>query len=289
VKNSTHPEAQIDGGTRYEPRVTVVEVRDKEKEQVRLEFREQPVSDSIHPSSSIAEGTRLGYHCVVEENVSIGKNCKIGHGVVIHADTVIGDDVRIDDNSVIGKLPMKAALSAITKEQTLPPCEIESGVLVGALAVIYRGCKIKTKVMIADMASVREDVEIGDFTIIGRGVTVENKVKIGKRCKIETEAYITALSEIEDGCFIAPEVSFTNDNFLGRTKDRFKYHKGVTIKRGARVGANATFLPGITVGADALVAAGSVVTRDVPAGKIVVGSPAKLMRDVPADQLLDNQ
>lgn len=247
------------------------------------------MTNSIHPSSLIGDGTRCGYNVVVDQNVRIGKNCQIGHGVVIHADTVIGDDVRIDDNTVIGKLPMKAALSAITKDQTLPPCEIESGCLVGALAVIYRGCKIRTKVMIADLASVREDVEIGDFTIIGRGVTVENKVKIGKRCKIETEAYITALSEIEDGCFIAPEVSFTNDNFLGRTKDRFKYHKGVTLRRGARVGANATFLPGVTVGPDALVAAGSVVTRDVPAGKIVLGAPAKPFRDVPADQLLDNQ
>lgn len=253
------------------------------------EFRGQTVTNSIHPSSLIGDGTRCGYNVVVDQNVRIGKNCQIGHGVVIHADTVIGDDVRIDDNTVIGKLPMKAALSAITKDQTLPPCEIESGCLVGALAVIYRGCKIRTKVMIADLASVREDVEIGDFTIIGRGVTVENKVKIGKRCKIETEAYITALSEIEDGCFIAPEVSFTNDNFLGRTKDRFKYHKGVTLRRGARVGANATFLPGVTVGPDALVAAGSVVTRDVPAGKIVLGAPAKPFRDVPADQLLDNQ
>ena len=184
---------------------------------------------------------------------------------------------------------MKAALSAITHEQVLPPCEIEDACLIGALVVLYRGCKLGTKVMIADMASVREDVEIGEYTIVGRGVTVENKVKIGKRCKLETEAYITALSEIEDGCFIAPEVTFTNDNFLGRTKDRFKYHKGVTLRRGARVGANVTFLPGVTVGADALVAAGSVVTRDVPEKKIVMGSPAKVKRDVPAEQLLDNQ
>ena len=184
---------------------------------------------------------------------------------------------------------MKAALSAITQEQVLPPCVIGDTCIIGALTVLYRGCKLGTKVMVADLASVREDVEIGEFTIIGRGVTVENKVKVGKRCKIETEAYITALSEIEDGCFIAPEVSFTNDNFLGRTKERFKYHKGVTVKRGARIGANVTFLPGVTVGADALVAAGSVVTRDVPAKKVVVGSPAKVWRDVPAEQLLDNQ
>lgn len=143
--------------------------------------------------------------------------------------------------------------------------------------------------MVADLASVRENVEIGEFTIVGRGVTIENKVRIGRRCKLETEAYITALSEIADGCFIAPEVTFTNDNFLGRTKERFKFHKGVTMKRGARIGANVTVLPGITIHEDALVAAGSVVTRDVPARKIVMGSPARVLRDVPQEQLLENQ
>jgi UDP-2-acetamido-3-amino-2,3-dideoxy-glucuronate N-acetyltransferase len=243
----------------------------------------------IHPSSLIGDGTQFGHNAIISENVQIGRDCQIGHGVVIHPDTIIGDNVRIDDNSVIGKLPMKAALSVITREQLLPPCEIADACIIGTLTVLYRGCKLGIKVMVADLASVREDVEIGEYTIVGRGVTVENKVKIGKRCKLETEAYITALSEIEDGCFIAPEVTFTNDNFLGRTKDRFKYHKGVTLRRGARVGANVTFLPGVTVGADALVAAGSVVTRDVPAKKIVLGSPAKVWRDVPVDQLLDNQ
>jgi len=247
------------------------------------------VTSCLHPSSQIGSGTRYGHNSVISENVRIGENCQIGHGVVIHPDTIIGNNVRIDDNSVIGKLPMKAALSAVTQDQQLPPCEIADGVMIGALSVIYRGCKLGAKVMVADLASVRENVEIGEYTIVGRGVTVENKVKIGKRCKLETESYITALSEIEDGCFIAPEVTFTNDNFLGRTKERFKYHKGVTVKRGGRIGANVTVLPGITIGADALVAAGSVVTRDVPEKKIVLGSPAKVWRDVPTDQLLDNQ
>jgi UDP-3-O-[3-hydroxymyristoyl] glucosamine N-acyltransferase len=247
------------------------------------------VASYIHPSAQVGDGTQYGHNTVISKNVRIGANCQIGHVVVIHPDTVIGNDVRIDDNTVIGKLPMKAALSAITKDQQLPPCEIEDGCLIGALSVLYRGCKIRTRVMVADLASIREDVEIGEYTIIGRGVAVENKVRIGKRCKIETEAYITALSEIEDSCFIAPEVAFTNDNFLGRTKERFKYHKGVTLKRGARVGANATFLPGVCVGADALVAAGSVVTHDVPGKKIVCGVPAKELRDVPPEQLLESQ
>lgn len=243
----------------------------------------------IHPTARIGAGTQHGHNTVIGEGVRIGKDCAIGNGVTIHADSIIGDSVRIDDHTVIGKLPMKAALSAVTKEQQLPACVIGDGVILGTHVVVYRGCKLNNKVMVADLASVREDVEIGEYTIIGRGVTVENKVKIGKRCKVETEAYVTALSEIEDNCFIAPEVTFTNDNFLGRTKERFKYHRGVTMKRGARIGANVTVLPGITIHEDALVAAGSVVTRDVPARKIVLGAPARIWRDVRTEELLENQ
>ena len=247
------------------------------------------MNNFIHPSAQVGAGTQLGHNSVVHENVKIGANCRIGSGVVVHADSVIGNNVRIDDNTVIGKLPMKAALSAVTQDQALPPCVIADDCMIGAMVVVYRGCVVRNKVMVADLASLRENVEVGEYTIIGRGVTVENKVSIGSRCKLETEAYITALSEIGDGCFIAPEVTFTNDNFLGRTKDRFKHHKGVTMRRGARIGANVTVLPGLTLGEDALVAAGSVVTRDVPARKVVLGAPAKIWRDVPAEQLLENQ
>ena len=143
--------------------------------------------------------------------------------------------------------------------------------------------------LVADFASIREDVEIGEYTIVGRGVAIEQRVRIGKRCKIETETYVTAITEIGDYCFIAPEVTFTNDNFMGRSKERFKYHKGVTLKTGARIGANATILPGITIEEDGQVAAGSVVTRDVPAKKVVLGIPARVFRDVPEAQLLENQ
>lgn len=243
----------------------------------------------ISPSAQIGAGSQLGFNSVVHDNVRIGTNCRIGSGVIFHADSVIGNNVRIDDNTVIGKLPMKAALSAVTQEQALDPCIIADDCMIGAMVVIYRGCVLGKKSMVADLASLRENVEVGEYTIIGRGVTIENKVRVGSRCKLETEAYITALSEIGDGCFIAPEVTFTNDNFLGRTKERFKFHRGVTMHRGARIGANVTVLPGLTLGEDALVAAGSVVTRDVPARKLVMGAPARVRREVPAEQLLENQ
>lgn len=244
---------------------------------------------NIHSTAQVAERIVCGQNVFIGPNVSIGEDCVLGHGVIIHADTRIGSGVRIDDNTVIGKLPMRSPFSAVTRVVELDPCSIEDGCLIGTLVVIYRGAQIGEGVMIADQASVREQTSIGRSTIIGRGVAVENKVEIGERCKIETGAYITALSSIGDRCFVAPEVTFTNDQFLGRTKERFLHHKGVTMLKGARIGANATILPGLTLGEDALVAAGSIVTRDVPSRCIVLGSPARKLRAVPTEQLLENQ
>ncbi|AEH51411.1 N-acetyltransferase [Pseudothermotoga thermarum] len=243
----------------------------------------------ISPTAKIGENVKLGYNVVVEDNVEIGDNAIIGHNVVIRKDTKIGKNCVIADNTVLGKEPFKASTSATTEEKILPPLEIGDYVTIGANCVIYRGAKLSNFVFVGDLASIREDVFIGEKTIIGRGVTVENKTVIGKYVKIETEAYITAMSIIEDYCFIAPEVTFTNDNFLGRTEERKKYFKGPTVKKGARIGANATILPGIIIEEDALVAAGAVVTRNVPARKIVAGVPAKVIKDVPIEQLLENQ
>ncbi len=244
---------------------------------------------SLHPSAQIDAGLLCGYNVVIEENARIGVNCKLGHGVIVRAGSQIGDRVRIDDHTVIGKYPMRSARSAMTGRSDLPACIISNDCIIGALVVIYRGAFLDEGVMAADLATVREESSIGSYTIIGRGVAVENRVHIGARCKIETNAYITALSSIDDDCFVAPEVTFTNDRFLGRTKERFRYHRGVTMLRGARVGANATVLPGITIGADALVAAGSIVTRDVAERVTVLGTPAREFRTVPEEQLLERQ
>ncbi len=243
----------------------------------------------IHPSAKLGAGCTVGRFCIVDAETSLGENCRVGNHVTIHAGTRIAANVRIDDHAVIGKAPMRAAISAITTEKKFEPCEIGEGCVIGSHTVLYIGCRLGESVMVADFASVREDVTIGPKTIVGRGVTIENRCAVGARCKIETEAYICALSTIGSFCFIAPEVTFTNDNYLGRTKERFRFHKGPTLLRGARIGANATLMPGVTVGEDAVVGAGSIVTRDVPARIIVLGTPARIFGDVPPEQLLEKQ
>lgn len=246
-------------------------------------------SSIIAASARLGKNTRTGEFCMIGERVSIGSGCIIGHHVTIHDETIVGNNVRIDDGAVVGKMPMRAANSAVTKDQQLPPTKIGSDCIVGTHVILYRGCEIGQKVLIADLSTVRENVSVGDFTIVGRGVAIENYCTIGRYVKLETNVYITAYSEIADRCFVAPCVATSNDNFVGRSEERFKHFKGIIMKRGARVGVNATVLPGKTIGEDALVAAGALVTADVPDHKIVVGMPAKVFRDVPEEQRLDKQ
>jgi acetyltransferase-like isoleucine patch superfamily enzyme len=134
---------------------------------------------------------------------------------------------------------------------------------------------------------VRERVVLGDDVVVGRGTLIENDTTVGALTRIQAGAYITAYSTLEDSVFIAPCVVTTNDNFMGRTDRRHDLMKGPTIRRGARIGGGATLCPGIEIGEEAFVGAGAVVIADVPARAVVVGNPARQIRDVPDDELLE--
>jgi acetyltransferase-like isoleucine patch superfamily enzyme len=144
-------------------------------------------------------------------------------------------------------------------------------------------------VILGDQSCVRERVVVGDDVVLGRGSLVENDTTIGAMTKIQAEAYITAYSTLEEHVFVAPCVVTTNDNFMGRTERRRELVNGPTIRRGARIGGGAILLPGVEIGEDAFVGAGAVVTKDVEARMLVVGNPARVMRSVAADELLENQ
>jgi UDP-2-acetamido-3-amino-2,3-dideoxy-glucuronate N-acetyltransferase len=243
----------------------------------------------VEEDARIGRGCRIGHHVVIGRGVRIGDQALIGNGAVLHAESEVGSEVRIDDHVVIGKWPLRAVNSILKPTQQLEPARIGSRCLIGTHATVYRGCTLAEAVLLADQATVRERAEIGAFTIVGRGVVVENDCRVGRYCKLETESYITAYSTLEDRVFVAPQVSTSNDNFIGRTEERFKHFRGVTVRKGGRIGAGAVILPGRTVGEDSVVAAGSVLTRDVPPGMIFLGSPARPFRPVPEEQLLKNQ
>jgi UDP-2-acetamido-3-amino-2,3-dideoxy-glucuronate N-acetyltransferase len=139
--------------------------------------------------------------------------------------------------------------------------------------------------VVADQAHVRERTEIGDETVVGRGASVENDVRVGARVRMQTGAYVTAWSLVEDDVFIAPGVMLTNDPTAGRRPPGVEL-RGPDLRRACRIGARAVVLPGVEIAEEAFVGAGSVVTRDVPAGVLVMGVPARPVREVPVEERL---
>ena len=171
----------------------------------------------------------------------------------------------------------------------MPAAEIGDGTIVSTGAIVFAGTKVGARVILGDQSCVRERCTIGDDVVVGRGSLVENDTAIGALTKIQADAYITAYSTLEDNVFIAPCVVTTNDNFMGRTEKRHDLVKGPTIRRGARVGGGAVLCPGVEIGEEAFVGAGTVVVEDVPPHVVVVGNPARVLRDVPDDELLPSR
>jgi acetyltransferase-like isoleucine patch superfamily enzyme len=205
----------------------------------------------------------------------------------VYEGTILGDGVRVLENAVVGKQPSLGARST-AKRDPLPPARIGDGTVVSTGAIVFAGSTIGANCIVGDQSCIRERVELADDCILGRGSLIENDTTVGSGTRIQAEAYITAYSTLEEDVFIAPCVVTTNDNFMGRTERRKALMKGPTIRRSARVGGGAILCPGVEIGEEAFVGAGAVVTRDVPPRKLVVGSPARVLRDVAEDELRAN-
>jgi acetyltransferase-like isoleucine patch superfamily enzyme len=210
---------------------------------------------------------------------------EIHPSAIVHPGTLLGEGVKVLENAVVGKQPTLSPRST-AKREPLPPAVIGDGTIVSTGAIVFAGTTIGARVILGDQSCVRERVTIGDDVVVGRGSLIENDTTIGAMTKIQADAYVTAYSMLEEHVFIAPCVVTTNDNWMGRTDKRLGNIKGPTIRRGARIGGGAILCPGVEIGEDAFVGAGAVVTKDVPPRVVVVGSPARVLREVPADELL---
>jgi UDP-3-O-[3-hydroxymyristoyl] glucosamine N-acyltransferase len=193
------------------------------------------------------------------------------------------------------ELPVHAAASAApTAERTWDP-----GVIVGyapdrrvastavalgpgsrlrAGTIVYGGSRIGRGLQTGHNVVIREENVIGDDVSVWSNTVVDYGCVIGDRVKIHSNVYIPQFSVIEDDVFIAPGCTFANDVHPGCACSEYETMKGPTIRRGARIGVNVTITPGVEIGAYALVGSGSVVTRDVPPGTVVAGSPARVMK-----------
>jgi acetyltransferase-like isoleucine patch superfamily enzyme len=224
---------------------------------------------------------------VLGEGVSVGEGVTFGANVVVHAGTVIGDGCVIEDNVVLGKVPKLARTSAAAGKEPPPGLRLGAQVTVCAGAVVFAGTEVGDRAILGDQSYVRERTAVGAETVIGRGTAVDNDVRIGERCRIQTMVYITAHSVIEDDVFVGPCAMTTNDDTMSRHGKEYAL-RGATLRRACRIGGGAVLTPGVEVGEEGFVAAGALVTRDVPPRGVALGVPARVIRDVPDEDLLEN-
>jgi acetyltransferase-like isoleucine patch superfamily enzyme len=241
---------------------------------------------AVDPQATLGPNVRLGQFVVVEAGAIIGAGAELGHHVVVHRGTVIGDGTWVAAGAVLGRPPRPGPTSSVQAPPDLPPLRIGNNGIIGAGAVIYAGSTLGSNTLVGDHAFIRDRCRVGNYVIIGSHVTLENDVSVADFSKLQTGVYLCAWCIIEDHCFLGPCVVTTNDNYMGRTERRLKERGGCTVRHGARIGANVTLLPNVEVGAEAFVAAASVVTRNVPPATLVMGTPARRVRGVPGEEFV---
>ena len=229
--------------------------------------------------SDLAPGLLLGPGVELPDSVELG-----GH-VVIHAGTAVGEGVRIQDGAVLGK-PVALGPVSRAAADVAEPLVVEAHATVCAGAVVLAGARIGAGAVVGDQAHVRERAVVGRRSVIGRGSAVDNDVTVGDRVKVQTGCYLTARTTVEDDVFVAPGVTTTNDQTMGRHGPDHEL-RGAVLRRACRVGGGAVLLPGVEVGEEAFVAAGSLVVGDVAPRAVVMGVPARPTREVSDEDLLE--
>jgi UDP-2-acetamido-3-amino-2,3-dideoxy-glucuronate N-acetyltransferase len=231
------------------------------------------------------EPSPLAPGLVTGARVQLGTGVTIGAYVVIHDDVRIADGCTIQDGAILGKIPKVGPLST-SPDAAREPTVLDVGATISSRATVCIGAHIGRGAVIGDQSLIREGVRIGAGSVVGLACGVGRGVSIGTRVRLQSNVQVGTGSLIEDDVFIGPLVVFANDITMGRHASDTR-PSGAVLRRGCRIGASAVLMPGIEVGEEAVVGAGAVVTRDVAPRTVVIGSPARAIRAVRPDELLE--
>ena len=225
-----------------------------------------------------------GAHVAVD--ASLGEGVVVEPGAVIHGGVVVGAGTIVEAGAVLGKRPrLRVGSSAAGAAAALPELVIGAGATICCGAVVYAGARVGDGTIIGDQAQIRERSTVGTRSVVGRGSSVDFGAIVGDRVLIQTGVYVTGGTIVEDDVFLGPGVFTTNDNTMGRVAPETPL-VGPTFRRACRVGSRVVVVPGVEIGEEAFIAAGAVVTRDVPARAVVMGVPGRVVRYVPDEDLL---
>ncbi|MFH1285810.1 MAG: DapH/DapD/GlmU-related protein [Candidatus Micrarchaeota archaeon] len=237
------------------------------------------VKPVANKSKQIGANFSCGYNVIVLEDAVIGDDVSVGNNVIIHKNTVIEKGVRIQDNVIVGKQPVSTAFSTFKRGEA-GGAVIGEGSIICAGSIVYGGTKIGKNCIIADQAIVREGCIFGEKVKIGKKAIVEFDVTLGNKVSIQAYVLVGEKTVIEEGAFIGPHVSMALDKFMdNRRMDPVNLYP-IVIKKGARIGENATIFPGITLGKNCWVGAGTVVTKNVNENEVVLGNPGRVVKKI---------
>jgi len=196
----------------------------------------------------------------------------ISKSAVIHPNVKLGDNCIVEDFVIIGKAP------GGIQDDTLETV-IGANAVIRSHTVIYAGNTIGDHFSTGHHVMIREKNVIGKRVSVGTGTVLEHHIALGDDVRIHSQAFIPEYTSAEEGAWIGPKVTITNARYP-RSPGVKETLAGAQIKRHAKIGANSTLLPGIVLGENCLVGAGSVVTKDVAPGKVVAGNPAVIINDI---------
>lgn len=217
---------------------------------------------------------------IIDKSTKIGKDVIIRDFVVIYPNVEIGDGVDIMEGAVIGRLPKGTGAVSRKTIDKYKSVKIGAGSVISPHVVIYTDVQIGTNTLIGDGASIREECSVGDKCIISRCVTINYHTRIGNNTKIMDNTHITGNMIIGDNVFISIGVLTTNDNTIGKNGYSESEIIGPTILDNAMIGAGASILPKVIIGKNAIVGSGAVVTKNVQESTVVMGMPAKFVRNI---------
>lgn len=229
------------------------------------------------PAYQCGQNVRIGQDVTIEEDVFLGNNVTIYDHVVIRRGTIIGDNVIIgykEFNS--GEKSCEELLTRIGKN-----VRIRSG------TVIYWGTHIGDNCSVGHNSVIRERTLIGHDTYVGSLTAFEGDTRVGNYVGIHTQCHITKFCDIGDYTFIAPLFVCANDQAMAHRRSGHGQNLiGFSTEKYVRIAVGVTVLPGVRFGEGCIVGAGSVVTRDVPPYKVVMGVPARIVKDAPREEVI---
>jgi UDP-2-acetamido-3-amino-2,3-dideoxy-glucuronate N-acetyltransferase len=226
------------------------------------------------PGLHVAPGTEIPDDAEIAPHVTVYAGVELGRGVVLGQGAILGRPQDID------------ARSRSQRQAGGESTVVGAGCRVGSHSVVVAGAHVGAGSYLGDHVLIRETARLGEQVMIGRGSNVSLHTHVGDRTRIQNNALVGPWTTLDEDVLVSPRVTFVGDPTMGR-RNPGAVSAGIRVRRASRIGTASIIFPGVEIGAEAVIGAASLVRNDVPARTVVAGSPARALREVRDDELLE--